>query len=323
MNAAVHWESNVNAFRFLVLEIILLLSLVSSAAAQSGAVYASGVLQTFDDPDGLLPFNNLVPGTTLFEVFFVYAPHLGDINSNPNWGIYPGGTMLLVVDGTETIETTGLTAWIFDDLVVPSGEFVDRWAVFGPVFPGTPGARHQISFHLQSNRSSPPVPPLTSDQLVEPTWPDGWDKGEISYVVQDDSNPEVLLAHATARISGFNDPIVNISIAIKLGATDHAAINPSARGVIPVAILTTDDFDAMQVDVTTVSFGPNDASITHQEGHVGDIDGDGDSDLILHFRTQETGIVCGDTEATLTGETFAGEEVSGSGALRTVGKNCH
>ena len=52
-------------------------------------------------------------------------------------------------------------------------------------------------------------------------------------------------------------------------------------------------------------------------------DKDGDNDLVIHFRTQETGIACGDTEATLTGETFTGEMILGSDMILTVGKNCH
>lgn len=42
-------------------------------------------------------------------------------------------------------------------------------------------------------------------------------------------------------------------------------------------------------------------------GHIEDVDGDGDLDLALHFRTQDTGIECGDTPASLAGETFSGQ----------------
>lgn len=50
-----------------------------------------------------------------------------------------------------------------------------------------------------------------------------------------------------------------------------------------------------------------------------DVDGYGDLDLVLHFRTQETGIVCGATTASLTGETLEGDPIHGSDSIRTVG----
>jgi len=132
---------------------------------------------------------------------------------------------------------------------------------------------------------------------------------------------------------GFDSPILSIAVSgdcvvsvdIKPGS-DPNSINPRSRGKIPVAILTTSiadsdslDFDAVQVDATTVTFGPDGASIAHSQTHVKDVDGDGDSDLVLHFKTQETGISCGDTEASLTGETFGGESITGTDWVKTSG----
>jgi hypothetical protein len=84
--------------------------------------------------------------------------------------------------------------------------------------------------------------------------------------------------------------------------------------VIPVAILTTDTFDATTVDPTTVDF--EGASAVHQS--VEDVDGDGDLDLIMHFRSQETAIADAATEACLTGETFGGQPIAGCDAIRIV-----
>jgi parallel beta-helix repeat protein len=118
---------------------------------------------------------------------------------------------------------------------------------------------------------------------------------------------------------------IPIIIDIKPGS-DENSINTKKKGVIPVAIKTTYDFSALEVDWTTVRFGNvapvhgiNDANAIHDltypdvhNDHTTDIDEDGDRDLILHFNTQETGLKPGDTEAWLTGETYIVERtVSG------------
>lgn len=63
------------------------------------------------------------------------------------------------------------------------------------------------------------------------------------------------------------------------------------------------------------------AAIVHPIGHVKDVDGDGDLGLVVHFKRTETGIACGDTAATLTGETLGGQAFSGTDAIETVGCN--
>lgn len=109
-----------------------------------------------------------------------------------------------------------------------------------------------------------------------------------------------------------------VDIDIKPGS-DSNPINPNSQEIIPVAILTTGAFDATQVDPLSVEFGPNGAAETHKRGQVEDVDGDGDRDLLLHFNTQDTGIECGDTSATLTGVTLGGQVIEGTDSITTVG----
>jgi len=118
----------------------------------------------------------------------------------------------------------------------------------------------------------------------------------------------------------LNFGIAPLSVTVDIKPDSYPnSINPRSRGVIPVAILGTDTFDVADVDVTTLAFGPGGAPIAHLNGHVQDVNHDGVMDLMLHFRTQDTGITCGDESATLTGATLDGQPLEGSDSVNTVG----
>jgi hypothetical protein len=57
-----------------------------------------------------------------------------------------------------------------------------------------------------------------------------------------------------------------------------------------------------------------------------DINGDGNLDLLASFATPDTGIVCADTEVTLTGASNSGETFMATDVIQTEGcavTGCH
>jgi len=50
-----------------------------------------------------------------------------------------------------------------------------------------------------------------------------------------------------------------------------------------------------------------------------DVDGDGDTDLILHFNTRTRAFSVLTPLASLTGQTHGGQAIHGSDSIRTVG----
>lgn len=114
-----------------------------------------------------------------------------------------------------------------------------------------------------------------------------------------------------------------VSIDIKPGS-DVNPINVKNKGVIPVAILTTDSFDATTVNHNTVVLeGATEVHIKKKTGllrrHEEDVDGDGDTDLVFHFERESTDIQCGNISASLTGQTFDGQMIVGSDSITIVG----
>jgi uncharacterized repeat protein (TIGR01451 family) len=127
----------------------------------------------------------------------------------------------------------------------------------------------------------------------------------------------------TAQESFTVECIVPVAINIKPGSFKNP-INLKSKGVIPVAVLTTAAgeyglplaFDATTILPLTVRFGPEPVVIAgggareaHGRGHIEDaiersdeVTKDGDLDMVLHFRTQESELTGTETKACVRGE---------------------
>jgi hypothetical protein len=103
-------------------------------------------------------------------------------------------------------------------------------------------------------------------------------------------------------------------------------INPSLDFIVTVALLGGEDFDAANVDIATLRFGPDKAVPAHNltdqftlNSHLRDLNRDGFTDLMMHFPVRDTGIACGDDEATLSGYLLSGRSFVGTDGIRVVG----
>lgn len=121
---------------------------------------------------------------------------------------------------------------------------------------------------------------------------------------------------AVAEIQAFGQLVVDLDIK---PCSYPNSINLRSKGVVPVAILTTDTFDATTIDPVTVEFAGA-APLRWTMEDVGSSCGynDGDQDLLVFFKTQELDLDVSSTEGVLTGETFDGMPIWAYDSVRVV-----
>lgn len=126
-------------------------------------------------------------------------------------------------------------------------------------------------------------------------------------------------SQSTVRYSGFTAAIP-VDIDIKPGSFPNS-INTKSKGTIPVAILSTHDFDATtEVNKDSLTFGAtgDEDSLAKCTKSNEDVNGDGLDDIVCHFSTQDTGFLVGDTEGILRGQTNGGTPIEGRDSVRIV-----
>jgi len=121
-------------------------------------------------------------------------------------------------------------------------------------------------------------------------------------------------------ISGVTPSIQSINVEIKPGSGELAPINPKARGNIPVALLSSSEFDALNVVPESLTFGATgkESSLLRCNKEGSDVNNDGKLDLICHFDNQVASFREGDLEGIVMGRSQNGRLFEGRGLLKVL-----
>jgi hypothetical protein len=114
---------------------------------------------------------------------------------------------------------------------------------------------------------------------------------------------------------------MHVSIDVKPGSYPNS-INLKSKGLIPVALFGSAEFDVNQVSTDSVTFGPmhhhTDGGAPAVKFHSKDVNLDGYLDLVFFFKPAQTGLQASDTTACLHGNFLDGSHFCGHDDVRVI-----
>jgi hypothetical protein len=130
-----------------------------------------------------------------------------------------------------------------------------------------------------------------------------------------DDRPDLIGAKGDILTSFDLCPVARASLDIQPGRSGNV-VRLRSRALIRVALLGSPTFDVLDIDPTTLAFGPAAAAPAHESGRLVDVNGDGFVDFVSHYTIPETGIALGDAQACLTGRLLHGAAFGGCDSIR-------
>jgi hypothetical protein len=244
----------------------------------------------------------LLPTITLGQT--IYNKGITNVSGIPT-SLEPGDTFTVEFDYTTLKPPEGdYTYW---EIRLDGGYYVRDGLVLAPTpNPGTnyhSGNPSEQTFHISQVITIPEdtTPGEHRIKIATCVHPTIWT--QVGYYSYHNTLIEVV------------SPIQTVEIDIKPGS-DPNPINPGSNGLIPVAIFTTDDFDAANVDPATVTLAGAEVAVRGKSdklmAHLEDVDGDGDIDLLLQVDTQSEDALWEEGEVFLEGFTYDDIPILGS-----------
>ena len=261
-----------------------------------------------------------------FDSDFQYISGFGSEgydDTNPDNFFYPGD-LAVNSQGDIYVSIWGDSWWAYPMQIKKfdaNFQFQTRWYLDGATGLAIDGDGNVIACSVRSTEMG--VYKYDPDgNLIQRLALNGMGDGEIwaPQGVAIDSEGNVYIYDLLNRVQKFAPPFINVSVDIKPDDANNS-INPKSNGKIPVAILAKDGLDVSQINPATIRFGKTGEEDSLSHYAFADVNKDGNLDLMLHFKTKESGILCGDTKAYLNGKMMSGRAIKGSDLVRTVGCN--
>lgn len=136
------------------------------------------------------------------------------------------------------------------------------------------------------------------------------------YVRPVDGNADGL---ALADMGAYEYQPIQVTVDVLPGDASNR-INMQPNRLITVAVINDGKLDLGAIDLGSILFGPSAAREAHRRGHWEEANGDGVTDLVLHFRCGDTGIKPSDSNVCLYGRLISGEPFIGCDAITVTAK---
>jgi len=300
------------------------ISLDSQTAVAAGMeVLAAEAIAADDVNDEVVLLQNAPIGGTIRRFNFALSEQtwVAEVDSDVPIGNQPriavgptDGLLWLLSDAADEIYGLSRDGDLVESVPIPGPSdfaFDDK----GNLFVGSEG------FVIELRRVAPGIWEEVEESVFA-----GLETSGLVGITRSRSNyvPEMDLAISPKHIDPED---VVAGIAVPDGTADVSpgspenVLNINSEGVVRVAILTTEGLNAEDIDPTTVTFGRLGHEAQPVNSILRDADGDQDIDLVFHFWQPDTGILCGDTMASLMATTFNGRSFSAFDFIRTVGCN--